>query len=70
MKALGIILITVGIVMMVTSGFNYTTRKTVLDTDRLEIDKKVDHPVQWSPIIGGTMVFAGIVVILIDRKKI
>lgn len=70
MKSLGIGLIVLGIAMMIITGFNYTTEKDVLDLGRVEITKEVDHPVQWSPIIGGILLIGGIVALVISKKKI
>ncbi|MCW3072498.1 MAG: hypothetical protein JWO44_2388 [Bacteroidetes bacterium] len=68
MKTLGIILIVVGGLMMVITGFNYVTKEKVVDLGPLEINKEKSHPVQWSPIIGGVLLVGGIVALAVKKK--
>jgi hypothetical protein len=68
MKNLGIVLIAAGIIMMLITGFNVVTKKKVVDIGPLEINKEENHPVQWSPIIGGILLVGGIVVIAVGKK--
>ncbi|HMI66771.1 MAG TPA: hypothetical protein VK517_12070 [Cyclobacteriaceae bacterium] len=69
MKNLGIILVVIGLVMMVWTGFNYVTRERVVDVGPVHIDANKDHPVQWSPILGGVILAAGIVVMVANKSK-
>jgi len=68
MKNLGIVLIVVGAAMMLITGFNFVTKKKVVDVGPLEINKEENHPVQWSPIIGGVLLVGGIVVFVAGKK--
>jgi len=71
MKNLGIVLVIVGIAMMLITGFNYVTKEKVVDVGRLEINKEKNHPVQWSPIVGGVLLIAGVILIATgNRRKI
>jgi len=69
MKVFGIILIAVGIIMMVITGINVVTEEKVVDLGTVEITKEENNPISWSPIIGGVLLVAGVVVVLTDRKK-
>ncbi len=69
-RNLGIILVIVGLVMMVYTGFNYVTSEKVVDLGPIQINKDENHPVQWSPIIGVILLVSGIVVIATNKKKI
>lgn len=69
MKALGIILIAAGIVMMIITGINVVTEEKVVDIGNLEITREENNPISWSPIVGAVLLVAGVVVVLIDRKK-
>ena len=69
MKNLGYILIAVGIIMMIVTGFNFVTEKNVIDAGPIQINKKENHPIQWSPIIGGILIVSGIVIIVTGKKK-
>jgi uncharacterized membrane protein len=70
MKNLGIVLIVAGIVMMIITGFNFTTKKNVVDVGPLEVNKQVKHPVRWSPIIGGILLVGGIIVVAGSKRKV
>jgi uncharacterized membrane protein YidH (DUF202 family) len=67
-KTIGIILIILGIIMIAYTGFNYVTTENVVDLGPLQINKEVNHPVQWSPIIGGILLVGGIVIIALDKR--
>lgn len=69
MKALGIILIAAGIVMMIITGINVVTEEKVVDIGKLEITKEQNNPISWSPILGAVLLVGGVIVILTDRKK-
>ena len=68
-KIIGICLVAIGIIMIVYTGFNYVTTKRVVDLGPIQIDKKENHPVQWSPIVGVVLLVGGIAVIILDKKQ-
>ena len=68
MKSLGIVLATIGLIMMIYTGFNFVTKKKVVDLGPIEINKETNHPVQWSPIVGFVLLVGGIVVIVSSKK--
>jgi hypothetical protein len=55
--------------MMVYTGFNYVTTKNVVDLGPLQINKEENHPVQWSPIIGGLLLIGGIAIVVTNKSK-
>jgi hypothetical protein len=69
MKTLGIILIVLGALMMAVTGFNYVTKEKVVDLGPLEINKEKDHPIQWSPIVGGILFVGGIIALAANKKS-
>lgn len=69
MKNLGIVLIVIGLIMMMITGFNFVTKKEVADIGPVEINKEQSHPVKWSPIVGGVLLIGGLVLILSDKKR-
>jgi len=68
-KPIGIVLIVLGIIMMIYTGFNYVTSKKVVDLGPIKINKEENHPVQWSPIVGVILLVGGIVVVVTDKKS-
>jgi uncharacterized membrane protein YidH (DUF202 family) len=69
-KSLGFILVVIGIIMMAYTGFNYVTTKKVVDLGAIQIDKKENHFVEWSPLIGIVLLVGGFVVIVSGKKPI
>ncbi len=69
MKMLGIILIVVGGLMTIFTGFNIITKEEVVDVGPLEINKEEKTPVAWSPIIGAIILVAGVVILATGKKR-
>lgn len=67
-KYLGIALVAIGVLMMIYTGFNYVTTEKVVDLGVIEINKQNNHPVQWSPIVGGVLIIGGIVLMAFNKK--
>jgi uncharacterized membrane protein YidH (DUF202 family) len=69
-KTLGIVLVVIGIIMMVYTGFNYVTTEKVVDLGPIEINAEKSHNVQWPPIVGVLLIVGGAVIIVLVKKKI
>ena len=69
MKTLGMILLVVGIVMTVFTGFTLITKEEVVDLGSVEINREKKTPIYWSPITGGVLMAAGVVILLLNKKK-
>jgi uncharacterized membrane protein HdeD (DUF308 family) len=69
MKAVGIVLIVIGIVMMVFRSFNFTSEKKVADVGPIEINKQENHSVNWPLYAGIVVTVAGVVVLLASNKN-
>ena len=70
MKNLGIIMVVLGLVMMLITGFNYVTQEKVVDLGKVEINKTENHPVRWSPIVGAVLLGGGVLLIIMNSKKV
>ncbi|HYF69892.1 MAG TPA: hypothetical protein VD884_17240 [Ohtaekwangia sp.] len=68
MRTLAIILIVIGGLMTVFTGFNLITKEEVVDIGPLEINKEEKTPIAWSPIVGGILLVAGIVLFVTNKK--
>jgi hypothetical protein len=69
MRTAGIIILIIGLLMTVYTGFTYVTKEKVVKLGELEITKDDQHTVNWQPYVGiGTMVIGGVVLIF-GRKK-
>lgn len=68
-RTIGIIMIILGIIMLLYNTFNYVTTEKVVDIGPIQINKEVNHPVTWSPIIGIVLAAGGVALIVISTKK-
>ena len=70
MKTLGIVVLALGIIMTIFTGFNIITREKVVDLGPVEINKTEKTPVYWSPVTGGILIIAGAIILIGGRKGI
>jgi len=69
MKTAGILLLILGLLMTIYTGFTYVTKEKVVDIGELQITKDDHHSVNWQPYVGiGVMVIGG-GILLFGRKK-
>jgi len=69
LKNLGIGMVIIGIIMIVYTGFNYVTTEKVVDFGPIQVNKEVNHPINWSPIVGIVLAVGGVVLIVTSNKK-
>lgn len=67
-KSVGVVLIIIGITMMAYTGFTYFTTKKVVAIGSIQINQKEEHPVNWSPYIGGILLASGLLIVIGGRK--
>jgi drug/metabolite transporter (DMT)-like permease len=70
MKKIGVIIILVGLVITVFTGFNFTTQEKVVDIGKIKILKDKDHHIHWSPLAGIALMAIGGGIYLVGRKEI
>lgn len=68
-KTLGIIMIVIGAVMLIWTGFSFTRKEKVVDIGALEITADKKEQVNWPPYVGGVILVAGVVLLLVPRKR-
>ena len=68
-RPIAIVLIILGVLMIIYTGFNYITTEKVVDLGVLKINAEKNHPVQWSPIVGVVLLVGGIVVLVTSKDK-
>jgi hypothetical protein len=69
MKIIGIALIILGVLALVYQGIQYTSREKILDIGPLKISANTKKNIPLPPIVGGLALVAGIVMIVLDRRK-
>jgi hypothetical protein len=66
-KTIGIILLAVGVVMLIWTGFSYTQRENVVDAGPVHISADKQKSVSWPPFAGGILAVAGIALLVTAR---
>ena len=66
----GFVLIAIGIIMLLWTGFTYTKKENIVDAGPLHISADRQKTVSWPPVVGGVVLIAGIVVLLTGGKKV
>lgn len=69
MKALGLILVVVGIAMIIIRGVSVPTEKKVVDIGPVEINKKENKWVGWPTYAGGIVAVVGVVLLVSGGRK-
>jgi len=49
-KIIGLVIIAIGLVMTLYTGFNYVTKEKVVDIGNIEITADKDHTASWSDL--------------------
>lgn len=63
MKALGIVLMVVGVLALAYGGFSWTTHKKAIDMGPLQVERTQRHSVFLPPLVGiGALVIGGVLV--------
>jgi hypothetical protein len=67
-KTIGLVLIVIGAIMLIWTGFSYTRRENVVDAGPIHISADREHSVNWSPYAGGLLLLGGIVIVATAKK--
>jgi len=65
----GLILVIVGVLALAYQGFTYTKQEEVAKIGDLKITAETDKRVTFPPYLGGIALAAGLVLIVVGRKK-
>ncbi len=69
MKTFGIILIALGTLALIYTGFSYTKKEKVIDVGPIEINADKQKTVSWPPIAGVILCLAGVAMMVLDKRK-
>lgn len=67
-RTIGIILVIIGAVMLIWTGFTYTKKEKIVDAGPLEISADKQESVNWPPYLGGVLLVGGLVIIMTAKK--
>ncbi len=66
----GILLIIIGILGLAYQGFTYTTREKVADIGPIQVSADKENVIHFPPLLGGLSLAAGLVLVIVARKKL
>ncbi|MBK8557501.1 MAG: LPXTG cell wall anchor domain-containing protein [Lewinellaceae bacterium] len=69
MKRIGIIVLIIGLVITLFTGFRYVTKEKVVDIGNLEITRDQNHTMAWSPLLGIAVILVGGGLFFFGSKK-
>lgn len=69
MRALSFTLIFVGAIMLFSNSFSFTTKEKVIDAGPIQISADKEREVKWPSYAGGIVMAAGIILLVIPKKK-
>ena len=68
-KSVGIVLIVIGVVLFIWTGFTYTKKEKIIDAGPIQVSADREKSVNWPPYAGGVVLVAGLVIFLGSKKK-
>ena len=68
MKAIGIVLVVLGIVGLIYGGVSWTQREKIVDAGPIEITQNKTKSVPLPPVAGAILLVAGVVVLMRGNK--
>ncbi len=69
MKGIGVIVLVLGIIMLIWTGFSYTKKEKIIDIGPLEVNADKEKQINWPPYIGGILIIGGIIILLVGKRK-
>lgn len=69
MKRAGIVILAIGLLITIFTGFNFVTKKKVVDFGKMQITMDKHHDFEWSPIIGVAILAVGLGIYLYESEK-
>ncbi len=68
-KSIGVVLMAVGIILLLWTGFSYTKKEKIVDAGPVQISANKQKNVSWPPYAGGVVLIAGVALWLGSKNK-
>jgi len=68
-KALGAILIVLGLIGLAWGGFTYTTKEKVVDLGPIEATREKSHSVPLPPLAGAAALIGGVALVATSKAR-
>ena len=67
-KTIGLLLLVIGVIMLIWTGFSYTKREKVVDAGPIHISADKEKSVNWPPYAGGILAIGGILLLVMGKR--
>lgn len=67
-KTIGLVLIVLGVIMLVWTGFTYTKKEKIVDAGPIQISADKEKSVNWPPYAGGLLLVGGVIIFATAKK--
>jgi uncharacterized membrane protein len=67
-KTTGIVLIIIGAIMLIWTGFTYTKKEKIIDAGPIQVSADRQKTVNWPPYLGGILLIGGIAIVATSKK--
>jgi len=68
-KTIALVMIILGVVMLIWTGFTYTKKEKVIDAGPIQISADREKSINWPPYIGGIVLIAGVVILITSKRS-
>lgn len=68
-RTIALVLIILGVVMLIWTGFTYTKKEKVIDAGPIQVSADREKTVNWPPYIGAIVLIAGVVVLVTSKRS-
>lgn len=68
-KSFGLILVIIGAVLLIWTGFTYTKKEKIIDAGPIQVSADKEKTVNWPPYAGGIVLLAGAIIMFSSRKN-
>ena len=68
-RTIGIVLIVLGIVLLVWTGFTYTKKEKIIDAGPIQVSADREQSVNWPPYAGAVVLVVGAVLFISAKRK-
>jgi uncharacterized membrane protein len=69
-RTIGLVLIVIGAIMLIWTGFTYTKTEKLIDAGPIQISADRQKTVNWPPYFGGILLVGGIVIVATAKKSV
>ena len=68
-RTIALILIVLGVLMLIWTGFSYTRKEKVVDAGPIQISADKQKSVNWPPYAGGILLVGGVLILVTTKGR-